>query len=467
MLQQPKGLKMAEESRYLVLDSRLIADVEDAKLTLGEARKHPENPLFTEDKQWEPRYDNVYPDVIYDEDENIYKCWYNPFVVDARVTSTLPERRHPDIIKYNDVKPTDREIGLCYAVSTDGIHWEKPELSLAEFEGGTSNNIVTRRRGVAGIYKDDRDLDPARRYKMFFSASRGAFVAFSPDGLHWDELIPVPGHEGGNRPSALWSPHLGKYVVITRRNSDLGRRQVTQTESSDFVTWRRERSIMEGPTAQLQTHDMIVFPTCGVYIGLVGVMTFPEEASDRGVKQHAELAWSPDTVTWHRIREGTPFIGHSPAEHERFGETPYDWGTIFAAAPIFHDDEVRIYYGAGDWHFFEWRNGYLALATLRLDGWAGYEPISAESTAVITTELLDFAGETPGVTADVDDGGSVQVEVVDAENERLAASQPIGVTVTSGKVEWESDGVPEGLNGSQVRLRFRIHKAKLYGFQIQ
>ena len=73
----------------------------------------------------EPRYDNVYPDVIYDEDEKIYKCWYNPFVVDARVTSTPPERRHPDVIRYNDVKPTDREIGLCYAVSTDGIRWEK------------------------------------------------------------------------------------------------------------------------------------------------------------------------------------------------------------------------------------------------------------------------------------------------------------------------------------------------------
>ena len=206
---------------------------------------------------------------------------------------------------------------------------------------------------------------------------------------------------------------------------------------------------MEGPTAQLQTHDMIVFPTCGVYIGLVGVMTFPEEDSDRGVKQHAELAWSPDTVTWHRIQEGTPFIGHSPAERERFGETPYDWGTIFAAAPIFHDDEVRIYYGAGDWHFFEWRNGYLALATLRLDGWAGYEPISPESTAVITTELLDFDGETLGVTADVDDGGSVQVEVVDAENARLAASQPITDTVTDGKV-WRghgADGGLEGLNG--------------------
>ena len=141
---------MAEETRYLVLDSRIIADVEGARLTPGEVRKRPENPLFTEEKAWEPRYDNVYPDVIYDEDEKIYKCWYNPFVVDARVTSTPPERRHPDFIKYNDVKPTDREIGLCYAVSKDGIHWEKPNLGLAEYEGGKENNIVTRRRGGRG-----------------------------------------------------------------------------------------------------------------------------------------------------------------------------------------------------------------------------------------------------------------------------------------------------------------------------
>ena len=101
------------------------------------------------------------------------------------------------------------------------------------------------------------------------------------------------------------------------------------------------------------------------------------------------------------------------------------------------DDEIRIYYGAGDWHFFEWRNGYLALATLRPDGWAGYEPISAEAEAVVTTELLDFDGEALGVTADVDDGGSVHVEVVDEENERLSMSQPIVDTVTDGKVEWE------------------------------
>jgi hypothetical protein len=118
---------------------------------------------------------------------------------------------------------------------------------------------------------------------------------------------------------------------------------------------------------------MIAFPTGGIYMGLLGMMEFPED-SRQYVKQHVELAWSSDTVTWHRIQEGTPFIGHTPAKEERYGNMPYDWGTIFASVPILLDDEIRIYYGACDWYFFDWRKGYLALATLRSDGWAGYEP---------------------------------------------------------------------------------------------
>ena len=94
------------------------------------------------------------------------------------------------------------------------------------------------------------------------------------------------------------------------------------------------------------------------------MMVYPED-SDIDVKQHVELAWSPDTIHWHRIQEGVPFMGHTPSETERYGETPYDWGTIFPSAPIFFDDEIRIYYGAADGYFFNWRNGYLALATLR------------------------------------------------------------------------------------------------------
>ena len=31
---------------------------------------------------------------------------------------------------------------LCYATSSDGVHWEKPDLGLVEFNGSKHNNIV-------------------------------------------------------------------------------------------------------------------------------------------------------------------------------------------------------------------------------------------------------------------------------------------------------------------------------------
>jgi len=39
--------------RYLLLDSRIIDDTENAELTLGAVKKNPCNPLFMEDKPWE------------------------------------------------------------------------------------------------------------------------------------------------------------------------------------------------------------------------------------------------------------------------------------------------------------------------------------------------------------------------------------------------------------------------------
>ena len=214
---------------------------------------------------------------------------------------------------------------------------------------------------------------------------------------------------------------------------------------------------------------MIVFPTQGVYIGLLGMMAYPEDPKDSaaGVKQHVELAWSPDTFTWQRIQEGTPLIGNTLGGAARYGEMPYDWGTVFASAPIFLDDEIRIYYGASDWYFFDWRKGYLALATLRPDGWAGYEPISADAEALVTTEALAFDGETVGITADGRDGGSARVAILDEAGEQQAVSEPVGSTVTDSPVKWAGSGDLNRLRGKKVRLKFQLRNAKLYAFQIR
>jgi len=164
--------------RFLVLDSRIIETAENAKLTLGKTVKSKHNPLMAEDKPWEKRFDNLYANVIYDQEDKIYKCWYSPFIVDNSATGmSLDQRR-----KTRYRPPRGREMAICYAVSKDGVKWEKPELGLVEFEGSKQNNILWRGPHGAGVMKDLRDPDPARRYKAFFKGrNRSSSPSWRPE----------------------------------------------------------------------------------------------------------------------------------------------------------------------------------------------------------------------------------------------------------------------------------------------
>jgi len=471
----PDGYGTPRRDRYLVLDSRIIEATENAELKLGSIKKDPRNPLFKEDKPWEPRYDNVYANVIHDEQDGLYKCWYSPFIIDERTTSTPEAERNPSDHDYMRVKPNGREMGVCYAVSKDGIHWEKPELGLVEFDGNKKNNIVMRGyhfRGVftgphgAGVFKDLHESDLAKRYKMFFKGSKMA-VAFSPDGLHWNLPVECPeiNAHGDTHNNAFWAPGLGKYIGITRLK--YGRpsiRQVAWTESPDFINWTKAKVVLEGVKSRLQTHDMVVFPTGGVYIGLLGMMDFPNAKSNFHTRQHVELAWSPDSRQWHRIQPGTPFIRHSPAEKEVYGKMPYDWGTIFASAPIFRENDIQIYYGACDWYFFDWRKGYLALATLRPDGWAGYEQTVRSKPAFITTTPVVCAGDELQLCADVQKNGYVKVMLFDKDNKEWLQSKSIKQTVTDAVVKWQQGFSIKNAKGKDIRLKFELKNAKLYSF---
>ena len=174
----------------LFLDPRAIASTTNATLRLGTITKHPANPLFVEEhfadppKPWEARLDNVYPNVIYDGEDGLFKCWYKSFIYDGLSNRTPPAQRPQR--RYGE---SAREEGLCYATSADGIHWEKPDLGIIDFEGSAANNLVMRRAThglhAGGVLKDDRDPDPARRYKFIHrnASARSMATCFSPDGL--------------------------------------------------------------------------------------------------------------------------------------------------------------------------------------------------------------------------------------------------------------------------------------------
>ena len=449
--------KPGPAERRLLLDSRVVERVENARLALGRVRKEPRNPLFVEDRPWEPRFDNLYANVVRDPEIGGHRCWYSPFIIDEAVTQT-PESERARISYAEARRGRRREMGICYADSQDGLEWRKPELGLVEFEGSRRNNIVLRGPHGAGIARDPDDTDPARRYKALFNriSAEGAHgemaVAFSPDGLRWSEPIACPAMaaRGDTHNNFVRDPHSGKYVGITRL-WDGRERIVGRSESGDFVAWSPAVEVLRG-TPERQTYAMPVFAHAGAWLGLLMVLDTATDTVD------CELAWSPDTARWERICPGTPLIPRGAAG-------AVDAGCIYGAAcPVVEPHEIRLYYGGNDALHGHWRRGSFCLARLRPDGFAGMTPIDRSRSAQVVTRPFEWRGGALQISADAA-GGSIRASVHEAEGFGLDRCRAVAGEVTDRAVTWAGADLAR-LRGRTIRLAFELREATLYSFGI-
>ena len=446
-------------SKYLVLDSRVVEATEGVKLAVGRVAKHPANPLFAEEHPWEVRFDNLYANIIHDKEDGLFKCWYSPFVMAKPEEITPREKRIPGTFLkvVRSIKGEKWQMAVCYAESTDGIKWIKPLMDIREWQGQKSNILDIAPHG-AGVFKDHREKDPRRRYKMFYREGKEPpAVAFSADGLHWTEyhMCPEVDAPADTHNNAFWAPELNKYVGITRLWSGPGRwggqRVVGRTESADFIRWTKAVEVFRGDAVR-QIYAMAVFRYADIYLGLVMVFNTDED------RVHCELAASPDTIHWYRIDLGTPLIGNS----QRRGD--YDWGCVYAAAtPIMLDDEIRLYYGACNGPHTDWRDGFLALATLRPDGFAGYESTQADTPGMLLAKPVVCSGNHLLVSADAE-GGQVRVAVTDTAGHELIQCEPISADVTGYAVGFKGGADLSEFRGKPIRLRFHLNCSKLYAF---
>ena len=254
--------------------------------------------------------------------------------------------------------------------------------------------------------------------------------------------------EGDTHNNVFWDPRIGKYVGITRTWGNLGR-EVARIESSDYASWESTGVVMKGLQKSLQAYAMPVFMHGGVYLGLVAIHA--QQPVDR---VWTELAWSTDTKQWNRIAPGKALI---PCSEKMLD---YDYGCVYACAyPVFKEDEIQLYYGGSDYYHDGWREGSLCLATLRPDGFAGYEQQLKDKPAVITTTVIPCAGQDIRVTADVDRGGSIKVSIVDDKRQDVVTARTVSNPVTDGCLKWNKK-----ISADKVRLKFEINKAKLYSF---
>lgn len=458
----------ASPRRFLLLDDRNVSRLENVELALGRVEKHPANPLFIQSEPWEHNYDNFYGNIVYDEELGEYRLWYLCFV--------------------------GGESALLFARSRDGIDWEKPSLELWEYGGSRKNNIVLMGVHGAGVFKDDLDPDPGRRYKLIArnEETEELEVAFSSDGIHWSKPIPQPriSATADTHNALLWAPTLGRYVVFTRqwslwpyndrtvtpteemlppgyqllpRNHELRRkgvRQVARSETApggDFASFQRAEVVLEGRSIVEQIYAMPVFHYEGVYLGLPAI--YEDFLSHR---VWTELAWSPDTVEWRRLLPGKAFIPNGP-------EGAYDRGMVWAcASPIVTGDEIRMYYGGFDLpHGADGRRGSLCLATLKRDRWAGY---TAADEGTVLTAPFSVDGRELWANADASTG-NLRAELLDEEGRviegfRASEALPVQGDGTRLAVRWKGRSL-EALRGRRVQIRWFLANATLYAYGVE
>jgi len=456
--------------KYLLLEDRVVETAENAQLTLGVVKKHPDNPLWGAELPWETQLCHMYLNVIFDKEENIYKCWYFTRRGSWQRDITLGSLATGETEKEEDC-PRCFE-AVLYAVSQDGIKWDKPKLDVYRYKGKPTNIVFYSSTGT-GVFKDLREPDPQRRYKLITGSvpHDKVYVAFSPDGIRWSKRQ-LAGHvRGDTHNNALWAPSLGKYVAITREypvppacdktTSQLGIRTVLRMESDDFVHWTEPTEVLRNPTRDAQVYSMPVFWYESVYLGLPAIYRV-----DTDKRVHTELAWSSDTVTWNRIIPGNQLIQHSTQLIPLAKDTAsIEWGCIYAAAsPVVLENEIRIYYSAQK-KVHSWQDGWLCMATMRPDGWAGYEPFDPGQPASVHTSAVTCLGTALRVTADAK-GGELTVTIIGSGGKVLATSNPITDDVTSGEVQWRGGFDWASLGGKPICLRFGLKRAKVFSFDL-
>jgi hypothetical protein len=430
-----------DEHKQLVLDTRVIVSARNARLVPGAVTKDARNPLLPADKPWENAMNNLYPNVLWDEQEAVFKLWYKCVLSDKEVIAKM------------DGPSTVHEVGwyLLYATSKNGVAWDKPALDLHRFDGRSGANIVARDTPNAGVFKDTHEHDPQRRYKMVYDVGLGKpRVRFSADGIHWSEPEAPQGFSGQNgdtHNNSFWDERLQRYLWFTKLY--YGERTIARLESTDFKTWKNSGMVLRSSWSEgraSQTYALTPFRYGNVWLGYVMMY---HVGSGRTVD--AELAWSPDSLTWQRVTPGHPILplGAKGAPDSQCIYAP-------SGPPIAQGGDLLIYYGGSDVPHTGWkRHCLLSLARLPLDRWAGYEPVEKTSPAVLESGLLRVVKP---LTVSADISTSLRVTALDANGAVLAESEPLTATGTDVPVRWRGE---PGFS-RPMRFRFELMNAKLF-----
>ena len=462
--------------KQLLIDNRFIAKSQGVSLRMNPPRKM--GAVLEADRPWEAGWVGAYHGVA--EDDGIYKMWYNA------------------------TSENGRNGRLCYATSSDGVHWEKPSLDLVELAGSRDNNLVLGKSAEGAVYLDPI-APPEARFKLLVwrsvlgtSNHDGMLLVTSPDGLHWTKEYPVLPAVSDTQSEVFWDDRINKYVSYLRAYPphDLQRAMVRceipkqdilkpwpyssatepvvistipriSTENLPLVIARDEKDPRH---SSVYTPGVHKYPWAeNAYFAFPSFFrhTVPDEAKpgdvpDSGVLQ-TQLLVSRNGISWARP-DRRPYVPLGLV-----GE-PDSHGIYMGMGMLRRGNWLYMYYGgfASGHEDPVYDDSALMLVTQRLDGFLSVEALW--DGGEFTTPPLNVEGRRLQVNIETSVLGSLHVEVQDSAGSSIDGytANDCDTIITNDvarTVTWRGkEDLPVNIS-DPVRLRFALRNAKLYAFQ--
>jgi hypothetical protein len=493
--------------RQLFLDNFMLDHLEDVERIFPEPYRPKEPILKVGELPWE-QHDNPVPTAaIYDPDDGKFKLWYI----------------QPPVGGFGDAGRM-----LCYAESTDCLHWEKPLSNVCvPYEGYRETNIVRRDTTHVTVVLNHDQSDSSRKFLMLYNPHDRAraqgkhnmsAVAASPDGLRWTTISEDTPYRHHHESRIIWDNAIQKWVAYSQYSHHWNflhrKRQIGRQESDDFIHWSPKEVVISVDwepdlPPHLEFHEMSVRKIGELYIGIPGEFIADPlwcVRDGHNWRDHAPvrlgLYCSRDGKRWQRVGGPGPWV-----DNRQPGSIDAGYVCFTAAGQLLHGGKTHILYlacpakqrtwipprpsqpalvpesvyeqGKREWESlvsglgtYPRRCRSVGALILREDGWAELKP-TYERGSVITRQFV-FEGDTLQINADAY-GGYVRAEALDPqfrpyegfsaeECDPVYSDDPDQVWHT---VSWQGSRDVRSLWNKPVRLVFHLHQASLYGFQFQ
>jgi hypothetical protein len=444
-----RGVEVVEvgnEPQVLLDDDYLIAATQDIEFVPARLEKCAANPVLIPDRPWEGAINLV--TALHDEEEQLFKLWY------SILQQGRPEK-------------------TGYAISRDGVNWEKPSLGLVEYEGSRDNNLVVDGNWPCCVYKDYSEPDPERRYKAVFNIvdfrGVGFTIGTSPDGLRWNipRYAMLNGGEFDSQNVVVWDDQQGSFRAYVRHWL-YGMRQMRLAESPNLTRWPRLRWVhgpdnADPPELDLYTPAISKYALApNVYVMITAAYDHPTDSLS------GQLALSRDGVQWKRYRH--PFIPLG-------APGAWDAGCLYPAPALLPlgDRLFVTYRGDNRGHVEIFEGAGIGVGTLRRDGFVALRAGAREG--IVTTRPLAFSHDgylqphKGRLTLNIDvAGGRAQVELLDLNGVPLPGyakddCDPIEDDSTLRIVSWRGRRALDQLCGTPLMVRFYLTNCALYSLQ--